>query len=364
MFYRCLLVFSFVLLNSFAYSQSDSTEREKKSRADSLERVKYVAKTRNVFTLFVFGSRFSNGILYSGNRNLLYYPISPINIGLGFTHKWIGASISLVGADIIKGKFEGNYNFNVQINAYARRIGADLVYSVNRGYYVANYKSFLDLNLEGASKELPYYKLKMERITLNFVRIFNGQHYSLNAPLVQGEIQKKTSSSFLLNAAVSGAFSSNNDSLFVPTNLQTLFEGNTIIKNGEFYSVSIMPGYGFTWVIRKRFFIGLVPSLGPSFQFHHITTANGIDDNFAVSYKVLGRFGTGYHSEHWTCGLSILVDAENYPLKNNTHMLNNVGKIYFRVGYKFGIPKWAEKYSRLMDKYQGKVEQSLPLHWH
>ncbi len=359
-----LLYLLFLLCSFFTVNgQNDTTERTRNIRADSVERLKYVANGRSRFTIYVFASRFSNGILYSGNKNLLYYPISPINVGLGFTHKWIGGSFSLVAAEINKGKFEGNYNFNVQINAYARKIGADLVYTVNNGYYGANYKSFLDLNLNGVSKELPYYNVKMERLTLNFVRIFNGQQYSLNAPLVQGEIQKKTSHSFLINAALSGAFTKNGDSLFIPAPLLPLFEGNTIFKQAYFYSFSIMPGYGITWVIRKRFFVGLVPSLGPSFQYHHLQTRDGIEDNFAISYKILGRFGAGYNSERWTYGLSILVDAENYPLKNNTHFLNNVGKIYFRIGYKIDVPKWAEKYSRLMDKYQEKVEQSLPLHW-
>ena len=357
--YFVLLLFTFPVVKG----QSDSTVRANNIRTDSVERLKYVTNVRNKFTIYVFASRFSNGILYSGNKNLLYYPISPINVGLGFTHKWIGGSFSLVAAEINKGKFEGNYNFNIQINAYARKIGADLVYTVNRGYYGANYKSFLDLNLNGASKELPYYNVRMERLTLNFVRIFNGQQYSLNAPLVQGEIQKKTSSSFLINAALSGAFTKNGDSLFIPTPLLPLFEGNAIIKQAYFYSFSIMPGYGVTWVIRKKFFVGLVPSLGPSFQYHHLQTKTGVEDNIAVSYKILGRFGTGFHTERWTCGISVLVDAENYPLKHNTHFLNNVGKIYFRIGYKFNVPKWAEKYSRLMDKYQDKVEQTLPLHW-
>ena len=346
-------------------AQKDTTNHHPEIKTDSVERLNYVTNgRRNVFTLFVYGSRFSNGILYGGNRNLLYYPISPINVGLGFTHKWIGASFSLIAAEINKGKFEGNYNFNVQINAYSRKIGADLVYSINKGYYGANYKSFLDLNLNGTSKELPYYNVRMERLTVNVVRIFNGKKYSLNAPLVQGEIQKKSAGSFLLNTALSSAFTRNGDSLFVPSSLQPLFEGNTILKNGEFYSLSIMPGYGVTWVIREKFFVGIVPSIGPSFQFHHLTTQNSKEDYFTISYKILGRFGAGYHSERWTYGLSLLVDAENYPLKNNTHFFNNVGKIYFRIGYKFKVPRWAEKYSRLMDKYQEKVEQKLPLHWH
>ncbi len=175
-FGKCLIVITYLLLSLSASSQTDSLLKAIQIKVDSVERENYVTNgRRNVFTVFVFASRFSNGILYSGNKNLLYYPISPINVGLGFTHKWLGVSISIVAAEVNKGKFEGNYNFNLQLNAYSRRIGADIVYQANRGYYGANYKSFLDLNLQGVSKDRPYYSVSMERVTINVVRIFNGK---------------------------------------------------------------------------------------------------------------------------------------------------------------------------------------------
>lgn len=328
--------------------------------ADSLVRLNYVATSSQYLTVYVYGSRYSNGVLYSGHTNLFYYPITPVNLGIGFSHKWLGGSVSVVSLQSNKSKLIDHYNFNFNLNAYGRQIGADFVYTLNNGYYQSNYKNFVVS--DNVDKSQPFFNMRMQRFMFNFVRIFNGKKYSLSAPVSQGEIQKRSSSSFILNAGLNLAFADNGDSTFVPSYAQAAFEGNTLLRKGAIYSLSFMPGYGVTWVIKKRFFIGLVPSAGVSFQYQRLNFQGSMEDHLRVSYKVLGRFGAGYHSRLWTIGISVVLDAEKYPLGHNTYLLNNVGKVHARIGYKFEVPKWAKKYSKKMDAYQERLERALPIY--
>ena len=355
---RKFLLAILLLVSLVALAQVDTIRQ--KIVADSLVRLNYVSTSKQYLTVYVYGSRNSNGVLYSGNSNLFYYPITPVNIGIGVSHKWLGGSISVVSLQSNKSKLIDNYNFNINLNAYGRQIGADFVYTVNSGYYLSNYKNFIVS--DDVDKSQPFVEMRMQRFMFNFVRIFNGKKYSLSAPVTQGETQKRSSSSFILNAGLNLAFVKGGDSSFVPSYAKALFEGNTLLQEGAIYSLSFMPGYGVTWVIKKRFFIGLIPSAGISIQYQHLNYQEGLEDHLRVSYKILGRFGAGYHSRLWTIGISVVYDAEKYPLGNNTYLLNNVGKVHARIGYKFEIPRWAKKYSKKMDVYQDKLEHVLPIY--
>ena len=328
-------------------------------QADSIFRLRYVGNMKHYLLIYAYGSRYSNGILYRGNAVLLYSPITPVNLGIGFSHKWLGGSISVVSIQSNKSKLIDHYNFSIQANAYGRKIGADLGYTINNGYYQSNYQSFQFKH--NANNEQPFFHMRIQRITLNFVRIFNGKKYSLNAPVDQGEIQKRTAGSFLLNMGLTMSFAKNGDSSFVPSYLQSVFHDNTFLLSGVFYSLSFMPGYGVTFVVRKKFFVGLVPSAGISFQYQQLHLQEGEENHLRVSYKALGRFGAGYHSARWTFGISAIFDLENYPLGNGTALLNNVGRLHARIGYKIAVPKWAKKYSKKMDEYQDKLEEALPV---
>lgn len=355
---RQLLLSVFILHSVLACAQRD-TIREKMV-ADSLIRLRYVDNTRNLVTIYVYASRLSNGVLYSGHSNLFYYPITPVNLGIGMSHKWLGGSISIVSIQSSKSKLIDNYNFNIGVNAYGRQIGADLVYTYNRGYYLSNYRSF---GIDDVDKSQPYYSMRMQRVMLNFVRIFNGKKYSLDAPVGQGEIQKKNSSSFLINMGVGLTYADNGDSSFVPAYLYDAFSNSAILEQGAFYSLNCMPGYGVTWVLKHHFFIGLVPSAGISLQYQRLYYhGKELEEHIRASYKVLGRFGIGYHSDKWTAGVSLILDAESFPLGNGTFLVNNVGKVHARVGYKLDVPKWAKKYSRKMDSYQERLEHALPIY--
>lgn len=324
------------------------------------KREDHIFSAREKVTIFVFANRYINGLLFTNpGKNTYYFPIAPLNIGLGFSHKWLAVNIAIMSPKIGKKNYTGDgnkyNNFNFQILAYTPRYGLDAVYSQNIGYFLGNYKGYVDL--KGAPNQTPYFDMKTNRLTVNLLRVFNPIKYSMNATMIGGERQKKSASSLVLNTTFS--YNSFNMSDSIPNYVLSQMNQNAIYKGGAFYSIGLLPGYGFTWIIKKNFYIGLIPAFGPSFQYKVMNFEGYREERFAVSYRLLAKAGMGFHAKRWTAGLTILFDSEKYHVAENTNIINNNGRITLRVGYKINVPKWGKGISKKMTKAQNRVENTI-----
>jgi len=347
-------------LNIPVYAQKKADLINKKEDSVYLKRENYVLSARNKLTIFVFTNRFLNGLLFTNpGINNYYFPIAPLNIGLGFSHKWLAVNIAVITPKLGKNNYPGGgtkyQNFNLQLLAYTHKYGLDVLYSQNLGYFLGNYNQYV--NVAGSPEKTPYFDMRTERLTVNFLRIFNPVKYSMNAPMIGGEMQKNNASSFILNTCFSLSSFNMGDS--IPAFVLAQINPNTIFKSGTFYSVGIMPGYGFTWIIAKRFYFGIIPSAGISFQYKSMNFEGHHDERVSASYRVLAKAGAGFHSKRWTAGVSLLFDNERYHLGDKTNIYNNNGKVTLRVGYKINVPKWGKKISGKMSTVQNTVEHTL-----
>lgn len=357
--YICI---SFIVMIQMSISTQAQLIPDPRIDEDSLvkNRENHIFSARDKVTLFIFSNRYINGLLFTNpGKNTYYFPIAPLNIGLGFSHKWLAINIAIVSPKIGKKNYDGDgnkyNNFNFQILAYTPRYGLDAVYSQNIGYFLGNYKGFVDL--QGAPNQTPYFDMKTNRLTVNLLRVFNPIKYSMNATMIGGERQKKSASSLILNTTFS--FNSFNMSDSIPSYVLSQMNQDAIFKGGAFYSIGLLPGYGFTWIIKKNFYIGLIPAFGPSFQYKTMNFEDEHEERFSVSYRLLAKAGMGFHAKKWTAGLTVLFDSEKYHLAEKTNIINNNGRITLRVGYKINVPKWAKGISKKMTNAQSRFENTL-----
>ena len=361
---RLLLIFIPILLSAFmclqTYAQKKSDVINRKQDSIYMKRENYVLSARTKLTLFVFINRYLNGNLFTNpGINSYYFPIAPLNIGLGFSHKWLAVNVAILSPRIGKSNYTGEgekySNFNLQALAYTHKYGLDVIYSKNIGYFLGNYNNFI--NLTDVPNQTPYFDISTQRLTVNLLRIFNPMKYSMNATMIGGEMQKNNASSLIFNTSFSMSAFDMGDS--IPSFISAQANPNTIFRSGTFYSVGLLPGYGFTWIIRKRFFIGIIPSFGPSFQYKSINFETHHDERFSISYRILAKAGVGFHTKKWTAGLSVLFDSERYHLGPESNIINNNGKVTLRVGYKINVPKWGKGLSKKMSTLQNSVEHTL-----
>ena len=350
--------FLHICLLATAQKKTDRADDE----ADSMytKRENYVISARDKLTIFIFSTRYLNGKLFTNpGINNYYYPITPLNIGLGFSHKWLAVNIAILSPKIGKNNYDDQQakyqNFNLQALAYTPKYGMDVLYSQNKGYFLGNYNGYIDV--AGAPDKTPYFDMKTNRFTINLLRVFNPIRYSMNATMIGGEMQKNSASSFIINSSFSLSKFKMSDS--IPQFLLDQMNQEAIFKGGTFYSISIMPGYGFTWIINKRFYFGVIPAVGPSFQFKSMTFEDEHENKFAVSYRIIAKAGAGFHAKRWTAGISVLYDNEMYHLASKTNIFNNNGKVILKVGYKISVPKWGKGVSKKMSTLQNKFEHTI-----
>lgn len=355
----CLQVFLCVQIGLQASAQDKPNKFDGEDSVYA-KRENYVLSARSKLTIFFFTNRYLNGILFTNpGLNTYYFPISPLNFGLGFSHKWLAVNVALFSPRLGTKNYDGTGkkydNFNFQVLAYTPRYGLDVLYSQNIGYFLGNYQGYVDLN--GAPEKTPYFDMRTNRFTINLLRIFNPIKYSMNATMIGGEMQKNSASSFIMNTTFSLSAFKMSDS--IPQYVRDQMNPDAIFKNGTFYSIGILPGYAFTWIIKKRFYIGIIPSFGPSIQFKNMSFEGDHEERFSISYRVLAKAGAGFHTKRWTAGLSVLFDSEQYHLASQSNIINNNGKVTLRVGYKINVPKWGKGLSNKMSSMQNRFEHTL-----
>lgn len=313
-------------------------------------RATYVDDKTNLIQLtgFLYNSR--NHFEVQDKRVLTFEPNESINFSLRFMHKWLGFAFS-VGLKNTQAEKRGKTDYlNLQLNSYGKKFGFNLYYSDYSGYYLENYKRFPAL-VEAYGDNFPMRAdISTTSIGGNAYYIFNHKKYSYRSTFVQNEIQKKSAGSFLLNGSLS-YFSIRSDSAIVPKGINNFYELRSRFEDGNFYSLSLLPGYSHTLVFFQRFFITGSICLGATSQYQELFLEyNSGSSRWVILPRALSRFGIGYNGNRFYAGLTSMADAYNMPLGNQSKLTYFIasGSVYF--GIRLQVPKALKKISNKMDR--------------
>lgn len=300
-------------------------------------------------TPFLYNSR--NHFELQDKRVLTFEPNESVNVGIRLMHKWLGLAFS-VGLNNTQAERRGNTDYiNFQLNSYGKKVGFDIYYSDYTGYYLENYKKFAEL-AEAYGNRFPIRSdISTTTIGANTYYIFNHKKYSYRSTFVQNEIQKKSAGSLMLNASIS-YFRISGDSAIVPRRINSFYEEQTRFEDGNFHSVSLLPGYSHTLVLFKRFFITGALLLGVTGQYQEFSQEDeSTQTRWVTLPRGMSRFGFGYNGNKFYAGLTSMADAYNLPLGNQSRLTYFIasGSIYF--GMRLQVPKALKKISKGMDYF-------------
>lgn len=241
------------------------------------------------------------------------------------------------------------------MSAFLSRYGFDLIWAKNEGYYVGNQKAS---HLFGNKTDSTVFKdMYISRLSLNGVYILSKK-FNLQTTFGKSKIGNTTSRGWFLNGGFASMHIKNDAGPVIPIQLEPSMQNSFLLDQGYAYSMSVLPGYAIHKVWKGKFYASFAPCLGPSFQWIEMREINqGLDGHASISAKMVLRAGMGYHTKHWVFGASVLWDSERFYLGENTTLLNNIGKVMLRVGYKIPVPKWAKKYSGTLDTVEDKLKQ-------
>lgn len=279
---------------------------------------------------------------------LNYSPNDYGAIGISVRLHWLGLAFGYAPKNLQE-HFKGTTTYtNFKLSSYGKKIGFDLYYLDYSGFYLDNTKELLNANFP-----LRHYirqDLNTLNIGSNFYYIFNHKRYSYRSTFTQNEIQKHSAGSFMVNGSLN-YFNIRADSSIVPKEIDVQkFSAEAKIKNGDFYNLSIMPGYGHTFVAFNYWFLTLSAYAGINFQQQHYTSElkdykNEVFDQFEFIPRGMARAGIGYNSPRFFAGINSVVDVYNLPLGKNEHISYSVGSASVYFGYHFNLPKAITKYT-------------------
>jgi len=276
------------------------------------------------------------------DSNLAYRPSNGYVVGLGFNYKFLGINIGTIfpfaKPDIsVYGKTK---YLDLQSHLYLRAFTVDFYTGYYKGLYLTNSLSVLNRLPAGAAF---YTRGDISTYSGGFgvYANLNPQKYSVRAPFLQNEWQKRSAGQPMIGFELYWV-SSSADSSFIPsyTTNQNFFDGTDFYK-WRFYSLNVTGGYAYTVVIHKRFFImaGLNGSLGVGeFELTPVEGAkmNRIYPNISLNQKL----GIGYHFDKLFVGMSFANFQYFIPTPvKQTAIRWQTGNLRFNIAWRINIKR-------------------------
>ena len=262
---------------------------------------------------------------------LRYRPEYGINLGFGVSYKWFALDITFnLG---IRGDedFKQKEFFDFQGRIFSSKQFIDGYLQYYYGYKLGNLNGINDVlsDLEKIRNDI-----RTVNFGLQYLYAFNYDKFSLKAPFVLNEIQRKSAGSMIFGASFA-FFTMDADSSIIPVEYINFFDPALHITDYSVISLAGNFGYMYTFVLKEHFFLtlGIIPGLNFNMGDYKADVREVYKWN--VSYKIKTMNALGYNGEKIFAGLQLVGDWNNVVLEKKLHTQFNQGSVRLFVGYRF-----------------------------
>lgn len=266
---------------------------------------------------------------------LRYSPENGINLGFGISYKWFALDITFnIGIREDK-NFTQKEAFDFQGRIFSSRQFIEGSLQYYYGYKLRNIKGVNDVLTE---TEKIRNDIRTVSFGLQYLYAFNHSKFSLKAPFVLNEIQRRSAGSMIFGASFA-FFTMDADSSIVPVEYDDFFDPALHLTDLSVISLAANFGYMYTFVYKEHFFLtlGIIPGL--NFNLGDYKSDSRDLFKWNVSYKIKTMNAIGYNSGKYFAGLQLVGDWNNVMLGKKLYTLFNQGSLKLFVGYRFGKKK-------------------------
>jgi hypothetical protein len=264
------------------------------------------------------------------NSSIRYRPDLGVNFGIGAAYKWFALDISTslgFSEDHISNSIYRDIQGRVLTSKHYLRIRYQYYYGYKMDYISGDEADLLD-----------EYETRLDMRTLQFgvqyLYCFNYGKFSLKAPFVMNERQKKSAGSFVAGAGMY-MYVLDADSALIPGELALLPVNRNSFSELNVVSSTANFGYMYSIVIKGRFFItlGLIPGMGIKNGDYRVGNRVLINSALSLSFKTMNAIG--YNGMRIFGGLQLISNYYFMPLEKNlrSSVLEGRSSLYF--GYRF-----------------------------
>jgi hypothetical protein len=251
------------------------------------------------------------------NARVSYSPNRQFSFGVGAIYANIGGTLSVQIARNQARRAErfGDTDFfDIQLNGYGPKVGADLNIQSYRGFYINN-PTIVEPDWQSGQPFPQRPDLRVLNTGLNVYYIHNHSHFSYQAAFINTKQQIKSAGSFLVMISING-LTYEADTTLVTDPDSKGFTGYTDIRQGQFFAISAMPGYAYTRAY-KNFYATAALNMGVGPQYQRYARAEGAFTNrLANTLRINGRLAGGYNGKKFIAGVSLVIDHSDARVEN------------------------------------------------
>lgn len=298
----------------------------------------YLADYTNLLTARLFLLFQNASLLINPEDNkiskIVYRPNANIRVGIAGFWKWFGLGLSIENPfyktdRVAYGK---TTTLDLRVNAFGRVVAGEFFFQQYKGFFISSPEKN-----DGTHYIIP----DMRTISIGVAGywIFNSKRFSIRAAFIQNERQKKSAGSLVVRPSfLYYRISSKNGIIPLEIVDTSHFPLTNQVTSGKFYSLGISPGYVYTLVFLKNFYLtaGIFP--GVAAQISSYSNEQKVNSASDITFQLSGRFAIGYNSDKWFLGGSVQMGFNEVPDKLNSALFNyDVAQFRFWGGTRFDI---------------------------
>jgi hypothetical protein len=276
-------------------------------------------------------------LLNPGSDNLpkiVYRPNVDVRVGIAGFWKWFGLGLSVNNPfyKTDRNVYGTTSTVDLRVNFFGRAVAGELFFQQYKSFYIS-------------SPERPdkthYFVPDMRALSIGLSGfwIYNAGRFSIRAAFIQNEIQKKSAGSFVIRPSFLYYQISSDDGI-VPAEIVDNYHLpiTNLILSGKFYSLGLAPGYAYTLVFLKNFYLTAACFPGVAAQFSSFNNKRNGSSDFGFAFQFGGRFAVGYNSEKWFLGGAFQTGFNEASAKLNRALSSyEVAQFRFWGGTRFDV---------------------------
>jgi hypothetical protein len=271
---------------------------------------------------------------------IVYCPNVNVRIGIAGFWKWFGLGLSIDNPfyKTDREAYGKTTTLDLRVNAYGRAVAGELFFQKYKGFYMVSPE-----RTDGTHYIIP--DMQTLAVGLSGYWIYNSKRFSIRAAFIQNERQKKSAGSLVVRPSFL-YYRISSDLGIIPPEIVEIYHlpSESLIKIGTFYSIGLSPGYAYTLVFLKNFYLTAAVFPGVAAQFSSFSNQDKVYSDFEFTLQLSGRFAIGYNSDRWFLGGSFQSGFNEVPDKlNNASFSYGVAQFRIWGGTRFDIFKKRKK---------------------
>lgn len=263
-------------------------------------------------------------------NSIRFRPDLGVNLGIGIAYKGLALDLS-ANFGLKENQIDNTDYRDFQIKAFSSKHYLRGRYQYYSGYKIEHLSGF-DLYLSDEENKRP--DIRTIQLGLQYLYVFNYGKFSLRAPFVQNEHQRKSAGSLLAGGGFH-LYNLDADSSLITKEMEPYFNSKLYYSQLNVATLSVSLGYIYTFVIGKRFFItlGLIPGFGVNSGDYRTEFREPIKTHF--TYRIKTMSAIGYTGKRFYTGIQVI--GGYYPLTIDKKIKTYIteGRANFFLGYRF-----------------------------